>query len=135
MAAVVLDCSALLRAYVPDGPLPTGLEEALEASHMGEVALFVPEILLAEAAQVLWKKERAGLLTPDESDTVWQAILMLPLEITPHRDLLAGARDLARQTRLTIYDALYLALSWQMGAPLLTADTALAKAATSLALP
>jgi predicted nucleic acid-binding protein len=128
MTVAVLDTSALIRLYVPDGPLPTGLEEAIEDAWRGDGALMMPELALAEAAQVLWKKEQRGLLTTEEVEEILDAILDLPIESLGHRDLIAEALALAREHSLTAYDALFLAVAAQRKADLITADAALRKA-------
>jgi predicted nucleic acid-binding protein len=122
MKTAVLDTSALVRLYVPDGPLPEGTEDTIEAAIRAEIVLLVPELALAEAAQVLHKKALAGLLEASEADEVLAAILALPIEVVGHRDLIAAALRLARSTRLSVYDAVFLALARERRADLLSAD-------------
>ena len=62
MKIVIVDTSALIRLYVPDGPIPDGLEEYLAAAWRAEITLMIPEIALAEFVRILWKKEQAGYL-------------------------------------------------------------------------
>lgn len=125
MRAVVVDTSALVRLYVPDGPLPAGLEETVEAAWRGDAVLLAPELLLAEVGQVLRKKERTGFLSSEECDAILDAVLALPLETVCHRPLLEDALALARETELTVYDALFLALARGRGADLISADARL----------
>jgi len=124
----VLDASAAIRLFVPDGPLPAQVEDAIDAAARGDDTLLAPELLPAEVAQVLLKKERAGLLEPSEAAQVQQAIDELPVVLVSHRELLPGANRLARAHGLTIYDALYLALAKGRHAHLLTADERLGAA-------
>ncbi|MGB0679909.1 MAG: type II toxin-antitoxin system VapC family toxin [Polyangiales bacterium] len=124
-----MDCSALIRLYIPDGPVPNNVEQAVEQAWQGDDVLLGPELLLAEAMQVLWRKQQRGLLSATQVDDIAGAILDLPLEIAGHRPLLPEARALAQQHRLTVYEALYLALAQAHRATLLTADAALQKAA------
>ena len=65
MRAAVVDTSALIRLYVPDGPLPAGFEEALDAAWNAETVLLTTELALVEALQVLHRKEAAGFLAAD----------------------------------------------------------------------
>jgi predicted nucleic acid-binding protein len=125
MKSFVVDTSALIRLYVPDGPLPPGLEEAVDLAWRGEAALFAPELALLEAAQVLLKKERAGYLTTEESTAVLGEIADLPLDLVGHRGLLGAAVALARERDLTVYDAVFVALAAARRAQLITADRAL----------
>jgi predicted nucleic acid-binding protein len=125
MKAFVVDTSALIRLFVPDGPIPNGLEDAVDLAWRGEAALLAPELALAEAAQVLCKKERAGYLSADESDAIRAEILGVPVDYTGHGGLLEDAVSIARDCDLTVYDALFLALANQRRAELITADARL----------
>ena len=62
----MIDTSALLRFFVPDGPIPVGLEPALRGAAKGEASLIAPELILAESGQVLLKKRRQNLLEAEE---------------------------------------------------------------------
>ena len=128
MKTYVIDTSALVRLYVPDGPLPEGLEAAVEQSWKAEAALFAPEVALAEMAQVLWKKESAGHLGRNETDSILAAAMELPVEYVSHYRLVKDALSLARQYGLTVYDALFLAAAQQKVAELITADDRLSTA-------
>lgn len=125
MRSFVVDTSALMRLYVPDGPVPDGLEEAVDLAWRGEASLLAPDLVLAEAAQVLFKKERAGHLTADESDAIRGELVGLPLDLAGHRDLIDPAVAVAREHDLTVYDALFVALAEQHRAELITADARL----------
>ena len=122
MRRFVVDTSALVRLYVPDGPLPEGLESAVASAWRTEAMLFVPDLALVELAQVLWKKEQRGHLTADEADAIRAAATELPLDVVGHRELLDAAVALAREHRLTVYDAIFLALARSRGAELISAD-------------
>ena len=122
MKTIVADTSALIRLYLPDGPLPEDFENHIDSAWQGETIIFIPEIALAEAAQVIWKKQQAGVLKENEADEVLSAFLDLPLEVVGHRDLLIDALSLARLNDLTVYDGLFLALAIKLRAELITAD-------------
>lgn len=122
MKAIVADTSALIRLYIPDGPIPEDFEYHIDSAWQGETIVFIPEIALAEAGQVIWKKQQAGILKENEADEVLSAFLDLPLEIVGHRDLLIDALSLARLNDLTVYDGLFLALAIKVKAELITAD-------------
>lgn len=128
MKIIVLDTSAIIRLYVPDGPLPDGLEGHITSAWRGETVLFAPESALAESVQVLWKKEQAGYLNSSEVNEILLSILELPIEIVGHYDLLPDAMLLARRHSLTIYESLFLALARKKRARLITSDQRLEKA-------
>jgi predicted nucleic acid-binding protein len=125
----VLDTSAMMRLYIPDGPLPEGLEEAMHAAERGDINLIAPELALAEAAQVLHKKHRQRLLSANEATTILDHLLLLPIKYMPHAPLLVRATALAQMVKLTVYDALFLALAERYSARLITADETLRAAA------
>ncbi len=131
---VVLDTSALLRLFIPDGPIPEGLNRALREAERGEGALLAPELILPEAAQVLRRKNQEGLLTGEEMEELLDCILSLPIKLFGHRALIRRAAALAREVNLTVYDALFLALSEAASGRLITADKSLRQAAGKLGL-
>ncbi|MSP59890.1 MAG: PIN domain-containing protein [Myxococcales bacterium] len=128
----VADTSALIRLFVPDGPLPDGFESAIDAAGRGDLILLVPDLATAEAAQVLHKKEQGGLLKRVEADEILALLLALPFETVGHAPYLPRAVALARTHRLTVYDALFLAVATARHATLYTADAKLRKAAKRL---
>lgn len=128
MRVAVVDTSALLRLFVPDGPIPEGLEDTVLLAARSEAVLMTPELVLAEVVQVLRKKEAKGFLTDTEVDEIVDALMELPLEVVGHRSLLAESTAIARTTGLTAYDALFLALAGSRQAELFTADAALESA-------
>jgi predicted nucleic acid-binding protein len=135
MKTYVLDTSALLRLFLPDGPLPDHLEEILDQAGRGDARVCIPGLALAEAGQVLRKKELVGVLSPTDSREILDTILALPLEMVPDQTLVSDALDLARETQLTVYDGLFLALALQRRATLITADAKLESAWNRSASP
>ena len=127
MNIAVLDTSALIRFYVPDGELPENLEHYIESAWRSETILIIRELAFVEAAQVLWKKEKAGFLEPVEVDKILSSILELPLEIDGHYAILPDALNIARQYNMTVYDSIFLAVAKKRNAQLITADQKLAK--------
>ena len=130
----VLDISALIRLFVPDGPLPEDLEKFLRGVERGLNIAIAPELLMAEVANVLWKKEKSHEFAGDESDRLLSDILSLPIRLFLHRPMLIRALELAREHNLTVNDTLYLALAEEHGAVIFSADRKLLKIAARLGL-
>ena len=128
MKIYVIDTSALIRFYIPDGPCPILLEESIDSAFKAETTLIMPELALAEAGQVLLKKEKSEYLTQAEVDEIITAILELPIEIVGHHDYLEDAISLARLHNLTVYDSLFLAVAIRKGGELISVDERLKKA-------
>ena len=130
----VVDTSALIRLFIPDGPLPEGFEDFLRGVERGQNTAIAPELLMAESANVLNKKRKSNQLTAAESDQLLIRIIELPVRLFPHRPLIPRAFELAMDRNLSVYDTLYLALAEEQGAVLFTADQRLKKIAARLGL-
>jgi predicted nucleic acid-binding protein len=131
----VIDTSALLRLFIPDGDVPAGLHAFIGAAEKGLHQAIAPELLAAEAANVVLKKQRSGALSDGEAAELLKDIMALPIRLLSHQPLVGPAYKLALQLNRTIYDALFLALAIDRGAVFFTADMALAKAARSSGIP
>lgn len=124
----VIDTSALVRMFVPDGPLHPLAEQAFNQARTGADVVMAPQLLLVEVANVLVRKSRRGELTPREVQEILNDVMALPVRYFGHEALLLPACGLAQEHQLSAYDALYLALAQQHGARLLTCDDDLHKA-------
>ena len=129
MRTAVVDTSALMRLYIPDGPVPQGLEVLFVEAEKDEAVIIVPELLLVEVAQVLYKKWKQKLLTDEESGQLLKEIKELPLRITGHKDFIEEANRIAMSADITVYDAMFLALSEYYVAVFITVDDKLQAAA------
>ena len=114
--------------------MPDGFDDFLRSVERGTNTAIAPDLLVAEAANVVNSKHILGELSEDESDRLLADILSVPIRLFPHRPILQRAFDLAREYRLTVYDTLYLALAENHGAVIFTADRKLLKAAANLRL-
>jgi predicted nucleic acid-binding protein len=130
----VIDTSALIRLFVPDGPVPDGFEEFLRGVERGLNSAIAPELLLAEAANVINKKQLTGELSRDESVRLLDDLLSVPIRLFPHRPVILRAFELARDHRLTVYDTLYLALAEEHGAVVFSADRKILEVASEMHL-
>ena len=121
--AVVVDASAVgaIAFGEPDGP-------TLVAHLQGET-LLAPTLLDYEIASIAWKKARAHPESAAQIQAALYAASRLRIERVrvPAVDLLR----VARETRLTVYDAAYLWLARTRDAELVTLDRRLANAAGS----
>ncbi len=130
----VIDTSALLRLFIPDGPIPDGMESALREAERGNTALLAPELIIAEAAQVLLKKNKMGVLTQKEMGELLDCITSLPIRLFKHKPIIQHSVELALEHKLTVYDALFLALADGKKSSLITADRLLLRAAKKMGL-
>ena len=130
----VVDTSALIRLFIPDGPMPEGFEDFLRGVERGLNTAIAPELLMAESANVISKKQKAKELSGAESEQLLATIMSLPIRLFPHRSLLLRAFDLSITQELSVYDTLYLALAEEHGAVVFTADRIDAKKALHIGL-
>jgi len=89
----------------------------------------VPQVWSFEIANVLAAAERRGRITADQSERFIQFLRPLPITIDGTVSELSELLSATRASRLTAYDAAYLALSIAHRLPLATRDRAQAKAA------
>ena len=124
----VFDSSAVVRLFIPDGPIPEGMEQFLKGVEIGDNIALAPELMLAEIANVLHKKTLRDEISDDEGDQILKLIQRLPIRLFSHKELVEGAVQLARDHAITVYDALFFALARQQNGRLFTADLKLEKA-------
>ena len=101
-------------------------DEAVET--LAGKELFAPELLADELVSVAVRKSRSGL-----QDVVKQGLDdFVELELTRYRTDLRAQWRLALEYELSAYDAAYLWLAAELGAPLATFDERLGDAASRL---
>ncbi len=118
---IVVDTSALIGAFASH-PRPAGLAERLG----GEDELHAPHLVDVEVTHVLRRLVAAARLRPADAEAARRTLAHLALVRYPHTGLLDRMWQL--RANLSAYDAAFVALSEQLGAPLVTADGRLARA-------
>jgi len=121
--AVVVDTSVAVKWFF-DEPYSREALRLLEAFEQGRLRPLAPDLIYAEFANAVWKRVVSAHVRAEDGEAVIAAFLDLPLEVTPSPLVLQPAYRLALEHRQSIYDALFLALSLQAGADLVTADRA-----------
>ena len=87
--------------------------------------VLVPELYLAEIANVLWKHRCAGEIDDHGVRVGFDRASVLSDRIVSHLDLMADAVNEALVHRHSVYDVLYAVLARRSGATLVTCDKAL----------
>jgi len=95
---------------------------------LSRVDLIAPELMLVEVSNIIWKKQRANLITEEEGTSALTNLLALEILTVEQQTILPRAYTLARLFDRTVYDALYLALAEEIGARFITADLHLCNA-------
>lgn len=89
----------------------------------------VPALWMVEMANILVMAERRGRMVPGDGERAIELLARLPLRIDPADSGTMGrVRTVAREQKLTAYDASYLELASRLGLPLATFDRDLAEA-------
>lgn len=117
MSRYVVDASVAVKWYLPE-------IHDTEARRLlvGELELFVPDLLFPEVGNILWKRVRFGEMLATEAEAVLESLGALPLTVSPSWPLALSALTIACQTQRTVYDSLYLALAVRESAVMVTAD-------------
>lgn len=126
MKPFVLDCSLTMAWCFEDEATPYS-ESVLEA--LVESEAIVPPIWSLEVANVLLVGERKKRLTPAQSTRFVELLQGLPIALDADFRPLGDLLGLAREQRLTSYDASYLDLAVRTGLPLASFDGDLLEAA------
>jgi predicted nucleic acid-binding protein len=94
----------------------------------GWTELLAPGTILPEAFNAFWQLHRRGELSGEEVREGWALLSNLPLSLYAPEDLMPRAVELAFETGVIIYDALFLALAEDADTLVVTADGKLLKA-------
>jgi predicted nucleic acid-binding protein len=98
---------------------------------------FVPSIWPLEIGNVLLAAERRKRLSEADSSRFLTLLSQLPITMEPEppQRMLREILALARECRLSTYDASYLDLAMRSGLPIATNDESLRKAAKKVRVP
>jgi predicted nucleic acid-binding protein len=116
---LVIDASVAIKWVIEEPGTPDAL--ALRRHR-----LFAPDLLVAECANILWKKVRRNELRQEEALLAARLLERADVELAPMRSLLEPATSLAIALDHPAYDCTYLALAEALGCDLATADRRLA---------
>lgn len=121
MTPLVIDASIAIRWIIDEA----GTQAALELRRSAR--LLAPELLVAECANILWKKVSRGELSGEEAFLAARLLTGADVELRPTRALLEPATRIAVALDHPAYDCLYVALAIDEGCRFVTADAALVR--------
>ena len=116
MITLVIDASIAVKWVVEEDGTPQALALRQRAK------LIAPELLVAEGANILWKKVRRRELSKDEAVLASRLLQAAEIELQPTRSLLEPATRIAIELDHPAYDCLYIALAVANGCQFVTAD-------------
>jgi predicted nucleic acid-binding protein len=118
--SVVVDSSVLIAALIDIGSHGTWAEHVL----LGQL-LHAPELVRAEATNVLRRLERTKLITTPEANGARDDLMQLDIVLFPFEPFADRIWELRHN--LTSYDAWYVALAEGLRLPLATLDERLSR--------
>ena len=116
MNTLVIDASIAIKWVVEED----GTREALALRQQAK--LIAPELLVAECANILWKKVQRVELSRDEALLAARLLQGAEIELLSTRSLLEAATRMSIEIDHPAYDCLYLALAAKNKCQFVTAD-------------
>jgi predicted nucleic acid-binding protein len=113
---LVIDASIAVKWVVEE----EGTSQALMLRKRAK--LIAPELLVAECANILWKKVQREELSREEALLAARLLQIAEIELLPTRSLLESATRIALDLDHPAYDCLYLALAVESECRFVTAD-------------
>jgi predicted nucleic acid-binding protein len=125
-AGYVLDASVIVKWFLQQQEADRDRALALRDLHIsGQSKIYIPQFTFLEILNAIRFSPKAD---EEAGETALEALQDLNLESKPtDADLLRKANAIAWAYKITIYDALYVALAEQVGYPLITADELMVK--------
>jgi predicted nucleic acid-binding protein len=116
VSTFVIDASIALKWVIEE----EGTPEALALRQRAK--LMAPELLVAESANVLWKKVRRDELLKEEALLAARLLQAAEIELLPARNLLETSLRMSIEIDHPAYDCMYLALAVENKCNFVTAD-------------
>jgi len=117
VSRLVVDASVVVKWFLPEE-----LAEAALRLAASDRAFLAPELLGAEVANALWKKQLRGEVEGTSAVAILENFRRVAIETFALMPLLPAAFAIASAAGHSVYDCLYLALAEREECPLVTAD-------------
>jgi len=123
MSVYVVDASVAAKWYFKEAHTDAA-RRVLAGTHR----LHAPDLFLLETDSLLCKRIRRGDITEADGDEIRAAIRQVPMLLHESSSLSDPAYEMAKRTRRSPYDCLYVALAVLLGGQMVTADLRLYEA-------
>jgi predicted nucleic acid-binding protein len=130
----VVDASVVVKWGIPGEPWRAEANLLKQKIAIGEVEAYAPSLLLYEVSSVMCKALSSGALSKDDAREILNNLKYIGIRLVNFDwDELPEVIELARQSRLTVYDSSYLFLAKKINSFLITADEDLKKKGEKIA--
>jgi len=129
LSRLVVDASVAVKWVVPEAGSAAALKLRAWPS------LLAPELIVAECANILWKKVARGALTVGDALLAAEILEHASLTLYPMRSLVRSVTRMAIELGHPAYDCIYLALAAREKCPMVTADERLARKIAAARVP
>ena len=123
----VLDCSLAAKWVLPEPDRAPALR-LFERYQSGEISLIAPDLLLAEFASLLARRNRRKQISTKQAHEAFHLMTRCAPRLFDMRPRLFRALDLSLRHQMSLWDCVYVALAVEHGCPFLTADRRLFRA-------
>jgi predicted nucleic acid-binding protein len=122
----VLDSSVAFKWVVPE--LHSDKALRLRSDFLASVhELLSPDVFPGEVGHALTRAERQGRITLGEALRLWTDAMIRSPRLVPSLPLTHRAITISSQTRVGVFDCMYVALADREGCPFVTADDRIIK--------
>ncbi len=128
MTTFVIDASVAIKWVIDE---PGSAEALLLRRHR----LIAPDLIIAECANILWKKVRRKEMLEEEAMVAAGLLARSDIECEPMLSLFENATRMAITLEHAAYDCCYLALAHAYACEFVTADDVLARKVRSAGFP
>ena len=127
---IVLDASAAIRAVMDPAAQPELLNRLANAA-----ILLAPNLMRIEAANALWKYQKAGVIDASDARDRHAEVCLLVHRFVDEQALFPECLQLATDFNHPVYDAVYAVLARRHAARLLTFDRRLYSLCERVVIP
>ena len=130
MSDTVVDSSVAAKWILPEADSAQALRVVTDISQAGGRVILL-DLALLEITSAIWKRLHRGLISLMEARQFLDELLRSPVSLESANRLLRPAFEIAAKYDRSIYDALFVALTQDLGFPGVTADEPLYQAVHS----
>jgi predicted nucleic acid-binding protein len=122
LTPLVVDASVAFKWYFEE-PWSDAARRLLSGAR-----LIVPRLFFLETSNILRRRYERREISADDARATADSLAALPLEVWPDHRLFRPALDLALDFRISMFDAVYVALAVRLQGQVVTADRRLVNA-------